>query len=283
MVRHGAGNLHIYRHFAGRNPVRPQRGGHPFPGPGLREAGDRLRRDSRYGGSAPVGPACRGRRGRGRGGHAPSTRADWIWVKPWSVYRGETGRGRTMITKRIIPCLDVKDGRVVKGVSFVNLKDAGDPVELAALYDREGADELVFLDISASQEGRGTMVDVVREAAAETEHPLHRGRGDFFSGGHVPPSPRRRGQGVDQHRRRPPSGTGGGRGAPLRQSMHRGGHRRPLGSRRGRTGSSTPTEAAGPPTGWRWTGRRKWWNGEPGRSSSPAWTRTGKRAGLTWS
>ena len=82
-----------------------------------------------------------------------------------------------MITKRIIPCLDVKDGRVVKGVSFVNLKDAGDPVELAALYDREGADELVFLDISASQEGRGTMVDVVREAAAELSIPFTVGGG----------------------------------------------------------------------------------------------------------
>lgn len=68
-----------------------------------------------------------------------------------------------MLAKRIIPCLDVKDGRVVKGVNFVNLRDAGDPVELAALYDREGADELVFLDISASVEGRATMIEVVRQ------------------------------------------------------------------------------------------------------------------------
>jgi cyclase len=82
-----------------------------------------------------------------------------------------------MITKRIIPCLDVKDGRVVKGVSFVNLRDAGDPVELAALYDREGADELVFLDISASQEGRGTMADIVQEAAAELSIPFTVGGG----------------------------------------------------------------------------------------------------------
>jgi imidazole glycerol phosphate synthase subunit HisF len=69
-----------------------------------------------------------------------------------------------MLAKRIIPCLDVHEGRVVKGVNFVNLKDAGDPVELAAYYDQEGADELVFLDISASHEGRKTMVDVVRES-----------------------------------------------------------------------------------------------------------------------
>ena len=70
-----------------------------------------------------------------------------------------------MITKRIIPCLDVKDGRVVKGIQFVQLRDAGDPVELARFYDDQGADELVFLDISASNEGRKTMVDVVKAVA----------------------------------------------------------------------------------------------------------------------
>ena len=68
-----------------------------------------------------------------------------------------------MLTKRIIPCLDVKDGRVVKGVSFVNLRDAGDPVEVAAIYDREGADELCFLDITASHENRKTIIDVVEQ------------------------------------------------------------------------------------------------------------------------
>jgi len=82
-----------------------------------------------------------------------------------------------MLAKRIIPCLDVKDGRVVKGVNFVNLRDAGDPVELAALYDQEGADELVFLDISASVEGRATMVDVVAKTAAEIRIPLTVGGG----------------------------------------------------------------------------------------------------------
>lgn len=82
-----------------------------------------------------------------------------------------------MLTKRIIPCLDVKDGRVVKGVNFVNLRDAGDPVELAALYDREGADELVFLDISASHEGRETMIDVVRQTAGEISIPFTVGGG----------------------------------------------------------------------------------------------------------
>lgn len=82
-----------------------------------------------------------------------------------------------MLAKRIIPCLDVKDGRVVKGVNFVNLRDAGDPVELAALYDREGADELVFLDISASHEGRATMVEVVRRTAGEISIPFTVGGG----------------------------------------------------------------------------------------------------------
>lgn len=82
-----------------------------------------------------------------------------------------------MLAKRIIPCLDVKDGRVVKGVNFVNLRDAGDPVELAAIYDREGADELVFLDISASHEGRATMVEVVRQTAGEISIPFTVGGG----------------------------------------------------------------------------------------------------------
>ncbi len=82
-----------------------------------------------------------------------------------------------MLTKRIIPCLDVKDGRVVKGVNFVNLRDAGDPVELAAFYDQEGADELVFLDISASVEGRATMVEVVKNTAGEISIPFTVGGG----------------------------------------------------------------------------------------------------------
>jgi cyclase len=70
-----------------------------------------------------------------------------------------------MLAKRIIPCLDVLDGRVVKGINFVDLRDAGDPVEQAQIYDREGADELVFLDITASHENRGTVLDMVRRVA----------------------------------------------------------------------------------------------------------------------
>jgi imidazole glycerol-phosphate synthase subunit HisF len=82
-----------------------------------------------------------------------------------------------MLTKRIIPCLDVKEGRVVKGIQFVELRDAGDPVELARFYDEQGADELVFLDISASHEGRKTMVDVVKSVASELAIPFTVGGG----------------------------------------------------------------------------------------------------------
>ena len=81
------------------------------------------------------------------------------------------------VAVRIIPCLDVDNGRVVKGVNFQNLRDAGDPVELAARYDAEGADELTFLDVSASKAGRGTMLDVVRRTAEQVFIPLTVGGG----------------------------------------------------------------------------------------------------------
>ena len=82
-----------------------------------------------------------------------------------------------MLKVRVIPCLDVKDGRVVKGVNFEQLRDAGDPVEQAMLYDREGADELCFLDITASHEGRGTLLDVVHRTAEVCFMPLTVGGG----------------------------------------------------------------------------------------------------------
>ncbi len=82
-----------------------------------------------------------------------------------------------MFTKRIIPCLDVKNGRVVKGVNFVNLKDAGDPVEIAAAYDQAGADEVVFLDITASSDNRGTVIDMVRQVAQKVFIPFTVGGG----------------------------------------------------------------------------------------------------------
>ena len=82
-----------------------------------------------------------------------------------------------MLTKRVIPCLDVKDGRVVKGVNFVNLVDAGDPVELATIYDREGADEVIFLDITATSDDRSTTIDLASHAAAELRIPYTVGGG----------------------------------------------------------------------------------------------------------
>src|SRR4051812_14976911 len=82
-----------------------------------------------------------------------------------------------MLTKRIIPCLDIKDGRTVKGVNFVNIRDAGDPVELAATYAQQGADELVFLDISATTEKRKTLATLVREIARHINIPFTVGGG----------------------------------------------------------------------------------------------------------
>lgn len=82
-----------------------------------------------------------------------------------------------MLAKRIIPCLDVRDGRVVKGVNFVNIRDAGDPVELASYYSAQGADEIVFLDITATSDGRNTVADVVERTAAQVFVPLTVGGG----------------------------------------------------------------------------------------------------------
>ncbi|MBC8536207.1 imidazole glycerol phosphate synthase subunit HisF [Feifania hominis] len=82
-----------------------------------------------------------------------------------------------MLAKRIIPCLDVRDGRVVKGVNFVNIRDVGDPVDIAAAYESQGADEIVFLDITATHEGRGAMLDVVRRSAERVFMPMTVGGG----------------------------------------------------------------------------------------------------------
>ena len=82
-----------------------------------------------------------------------------------------------MLSKRIIPCLDIDNGRVVKGINFVDIRDAGDPSELAAFYNNEGADELVFLDITATHEDRKTMVDVVKQVSSEVFIPLTVGGG----------------------------------------------------------------------------------------------------------
>ena len=82
-----------------------------------------------------------------------------------------------MLAKRIVPCLDIKDGKTVKGINFVNFRDAGDPVELGAQYSREGADELVYLDITASHEGRKTFTELVKQVAAHISIPFTVGGG----------------------------------------------------------------------------------------------------------
>ena len=82
-----------------------------------------------------------------------------------------------MLAKRIIPCLDVRDGKVVKGINFIGIKEVGDPVECAIEYDRQGADEITFLDITATHEGRSTMIDVVRNTAKNVFVPLTVGGG----------------------------------------------------------------------------------------------------------
>ena len=98
-----------------------------------------------------------------------------------------------MLAKRIIPCLDVTGGRVVKGVNFVDLRDAGDPVESAKAYEEQGADELTFLDITASSDARDTMVDIVRRCAEQVFMPLTVGR-RHPHGGRCAPHAQRRGR-----------------------------------------------------------------------------------------
>ena len=116
--------------------------------------------------------------------------------------RPQLTSGRDVHRKRIIPCLDVRDGRVVKGVNFVAIRDAGDPVELAARYDAEGADELIFLDITASHERRDIIIDLAARCAEQVFIPFTIG-GGLAQRGRRPRHPRRRRrQGDDEHRRR---------------------------------------------------------------------------------
>ena len=142
-----------------------------------------------------------------------------------------------MLKIRVIPCLDVKEGRVVKGVNFVNLRDAGDPVEQARLYDQAGADELVFLDISATPEGRATVAPMVRRVADEVFLPEHIGSAQpaRHHTADVPAGLQ------DDHRSPLPRGRDSGhcprRSRPIDHDVPR---------RLGRTGRSKPRPAAGP-------------------------------------
>ena len=130
-----------------------------------------------------------------------------------------------MLAKRIIPCLDVDRGRVVKGTNFVNLRDAGDPVEVAARYEQEGADELVFLDITASHEDRDIMLDVVRRTAEQVFMPLTVGGGVRTLEDIRALPERRQRQGIDQLGGLPESRFCSRGGTSLRQSVYRSQHR----------------------------------------------------------
>src|SRR3977135_925950 len=141
-----------------------------------------------------------------------------------------------MVLKRVIPCLDVDAGRVVKVTDFVNLRDAGDPVELAAYYDAEGADEVVFLDITATHEKRDTVAELARRTADDVFVPFTIGGGDPRRGGRSCGARRRRRQGGGQ------PGRGGGPGAAqrarrrVRGPVRRACHRRQAAPRRARLG-----------------------------------------------
>ena len=173
-----------------------------------------------------------------------------------------------MHTKRIIPCLDVNGGRVVKGVNFVDLRDAGDPVEIGKAYDEAGADELVFLDITASSDARATVVDMVRRVAETVFIP-------FTVGGGI--------RTVEDFR------------ALLREgadkiSINSSAIQTPelISAAADKFGSQcvvVAIDAKRRPDGTGWNiykngGRRSW---EPGRSFSPAWTATALRRATTWS
>ena len=184
--------------------------------------------------------------------------------------------GRLMLLRRVIPCLDVDKGRVVKGTNFVDIRDAGDPVELAARYQDEGADELCFLDITASHEKRETVAALARRCADEIFIPFTIGGGVQLARG-CPGGPRRRlrqdlgelGGGPrslvdrpDGRRLRRPV-----RGACHRRSQARGRGLRRAGQRR----------AHARPAARRSSGRARASSAAPGRSCSPAWTATAPR------
>ena len=174
-----------------------------------------------------------------------------------------------MFKVRVIPCLDVKDGRVVKGVNFVDLRDAGDPVEAAIAYDAAGADELCFLDITATHENRGTMLDVVRRTAEACFMPLTVGGGvrtvddirTLLRSGADKVSINT--AAVSQPRIR----QAGGR--EIRRAVHRGRDRRQAGQarrRRATAGKSSPMAGATPPGSTPSNTRRKWCRSAPAKS-----------------
>ena len=179
-----------------------------------RPAGRRLRRHHRAG--RPRGADGPGRPtvSRARSSAPRSTRAGSPSTDALDLTRPATPMS---LAVRVIPCLDVDAGRVVKGVNFQQLRDAGDPVELAKVYDAEGADELTFLDISASHEGRATTMEIVSRTAEQVFIPLTVGGGVGVGRGRRPAAARRRRQGRRQHRGDPPARAGRRDRRPVRQ------------------------------------------------------------------
>ncbi len=157
------------RHARRPQPARPQ-----GPGRGLGARDHPLRRH-RPAGRPQAAQAARRREGRGRHRRARPVR-EGVHAAPGDG-RSSPASGPTVHRKRIIPCLDVRDGRVVKGINFVSIRDAGDPVELAARYDAEGADELIFLDITASHERRDIIIDLAARCAEQVFIPFTIGGG----------------------------------------------------------------------------------------------------------
>ncbi len=155
-----------------------------------------------------------------------------------SAGSGSQGRARElrMFKVRVIPCLDVKDGRVVKGVNFVDLRDAGDPVEAAIAYDAAGADELTFLDITASHENRGTMLECRAAHGRSLLHAADGRRRRAHHRGHPRAAALGRRQGLDQHRGRAPARVRQGSGGKIRRPVRRRRHRRQAGEARRRLG-----------------------------------------------
>ena len=197
-----------------------------------------------------------------------------------------------MLKVRVIPCLDVKDGRVVKGVQFVNLVDAGDPVEQAQAYDAAGADELMFLDITASHENRGIILDVVARTADVCFMPLSVGGGI---------------RSVEDGRRLLLAGADkisvmtaavndrdvvsrcadafGSQAVVVSVDAKRTASRswsRWTRRRQATAGRSSPTGAAIKPASTRSSTPSKWWQRAPAKSCSPPWTATAPRSATTW-
>ena len=187
-----------------------------------------------------------------------------------------------MLAKRLVPCLDVDRGRVVKGVKFVSLRDAGDPVECAARYDAEGADELVFLDITASSDARPIVLDMVRRVADTVFLPFTVGGGVRSRGGRGRAAARGRGQGGGEHRGRERSRAAGAAGPALRLAGGGARHRRARGGRRApgwEVLRARRPHAHRPRRGG--LGARRARRAARARSCSPAWTATAPRTAST--